>query len=101
MFPAVEQYPEECLFTTNFILPDGSNASLFEFNCTGVVDTHFRWMQENSIDGILVQRFYGEFDDESYLQLLDQIRTAAEKYGRTFAVEYDLSGVESADFTNF
>lgn len=100
MFPAVEQYPEECLFTTNFILPDGSNASLFESNCTGVVDTHFRWMQENSIDGILVQRFYGEFDDESYLQLLDQIRTAAEKYGRTFAVEYDLSGVESADFTN-
>ncbi|KAL8727219.1 MAG: hypothetical protein Q9166_006183 [cf. Caloplaca sp. 2 TL-2023] len=79
MFPAVEQYPQECLFTSNFILPDGSKASLFEFNCTGVVDTHFRWMQENSIDGILVQRFYGEFDDQSYLQLLDQIRTAAEK----------------------
>lgn len=100
MFPAVEQYPEECLFTTDFILPDGSNASLFESNCTGVVDTHFRWMQENSIDGILVQRFYGQFDDESFLQLLGLIRTAAEKYGRTFAVEYDLSPVQSADFTN-
>ena len=57
-------------------------------------------MQENSIDGILVQRFYGEFDDQSYLQLLDQIRTAAEKYGHTFAVEYDLSGVASAGFAN-
>ena len=100
MFPAVEQYPEECLIPTNFILPDGSHASLFESNCTGVVDTHFRWMQENSIDGILVQRFYGEFADQSYLQLLSQIRTAAEKYGRTFAIEYDLSGVQSADFSS-
>lgn len=100
MFPAVEQYPGECLFTSNFILPDGTHAHLFESNCTGVVDTHFRWMQENNIDGILVQRFYGQFDDQSFLQLLDQVRTAAEKYGRTFAVEYDLSPVASADFGN-
>ncbi|KAL8804509.1 MAG: hypothetical protein Q9182_002517 [Xanthomendoza sp. 2 TL-2023] len=98
MFPAVEQYPRECLFPTNFILPSGARASLFESNCTGVVDTHFRWMQENSIDGILVQRFYGQFNDQSFLQLLQQIRTAAEKYGRAFAVEYDLSGVSSANF---
>ena len=96
MFPAVDQYPQECLFTTNFILPNGSPASLFESNCTGVVDTHFRWMQENSIDGILVQRFYGSFADQSSLQLLHQIRTAAEKYNRTFAIEYDLSGVQSS-----
>ena len=100
MFPAVEQYPDECLFTTNFILPDGSNAKLFESNCTGVVDTHFRWMQENSIDGILVQRFYNDINDPSFLQLLVQIRTSAEKYGRTFAVEYDLSQVQSSDFAN-
>ena len=100
MFPAVEQYPQECLFTSNFILPDGSNAQLFESNCTGVVDTHFRWMQENSIDGILVQRFYQDIGDQSFLQLLNLIRTAAEKYGRTFAVEYDLSSVQSADFGN-
>ena len=100
MFPAVEEYPKECIFTSNFILPNGSKAPLFESNCTGVVDTHFRWMQENNIDGILVQRFYGQFDDSSFLQLLDQIRTSAEKYGRTFAVEYDLSGVQSANFTN-
>ena len=98
MFPAVEQYPEDCLFTSDFILPDGSQAPLFESNCSGVVDTHFRWMQENSIDGILVQRFYGQFEDESFLQLLDMVRTMAEKYGRSFAVEYDLSPVESADF---
>lgn len=57
-------------------------------------------MQENSIDGILAQRFYGQFDDPSFLQLLGQIRTAAEKYNRTFAVEYDLSPVQSSDFSN-
>ena len=100
MFPAVEQYPEECLFTSDFILPDGSDASLFESNCTGVVDTHFRWMQENSIDGILVQRFYQDIGDQSFLQLLDLVRESAEKYGRTFAVEYDLSSVASANFEN-
>lgn len=100
MLPAVEQYPNECLFTSNFILPDGSKAKLFESNCTGIVDTHFRWMQENSIDGILVQRFYGDIGDASFLQLLGQIRTAAEKYGRVFAVEYDLSQIESSDFSS-
>ncbi|KAL8685376.1 MAG: hypothetical protein Q9218_007799 [Villophora microphyllina] len=57
-------------------------------------------MQENSIDGILVQRFYGQFEDESFLQLLQQIRTAAENYGRAFAVEYDIGGVSSADFSD-
>ena len=100
MFPAVDQYPSECLFSSTFILPSGSPASLFESNCTGVVDTHFRWMQENNIDGILVQRFYGQFEDPSFLQLLTQIRTAAEKYNRTFAIEYDLSAIESTSFTN-
>lgn len=100
MLPAVEQYPNECLFTSNFILPDGSKAKLFESNCTGIVDTHFRWMQENSIDGILVQRFYGDIGDASFLQLLGQIRIAAEKYGRVFAVEYDLSQIKSSDFSN-
>jgi hypothetical protein len=59
-----------------------------------------RWMQENSIDGILVQRFYGDIDDPSFIQLLSQIRISAEKYGRTFAVEYDLSQVESSDFAD-
>jgi hypothetical protein len=100
MFPAVEQYPAECLFTTNFILPDGSHANLFESNCTGIVDTHFRWMQENSIDGILVQRFYNDINDASFKQLLGQIQTAAETYGRSFAVEYDLSQVESSSFAD-
>lgn len=57
-------------------------------------------MQENSIDGILVQRFYSDIGDASFLQLLGQIRTAAEKYGRVFAVEYDLSPITSSDFSN-
>jgi hypothetical protein len=98
MFPAVEQYPDECLFETRFILPDGSKAKLFESNCTGIVDTHFRWMSENSIDGILVQRFYNDIHDQSFIQLLSQVRTAAEKWGRGFAVEYDLSQISSDDF---
>ena len=98
MFPAVDQYPSECLFTSNFILPNGANASLFESNCTGVVDKHFQWMQENNIDGVLVQRFYDDINDASFLQSLGQVRTSAEKYGRAFAVEYDLSQVSSFNF---
>lgn len=41
-----------------------------------------------------------QYPEECFLQLLHLIRTAVEKYGRTFAVGYDLSSVRLVDFTN-
>jgi hypothetical protein len=77
-------------------LPDGSSAQLYDNTCEGVVDLHFSWMQQVGVDGILVQRFLGSFDDSSFTTILDQVQAAAEKYGRGFIVEYDVSGGDSA-----
>ncbi|KAH8807611.1 hypothetical protein F5884DRAFT_731483 [Xylogone sp. PMI_703] len=95
-FPDVSEYPTECLFDTGFILPGGATAQLYDNTCEGVVDLHFKWMQQAGVDGVLVQRFLGAFKDASFITILNQVQAAAEKYGLGFVVEYDVSGSNSS-----
>lgn len=53
-------------------------------------------MADYGIDGIIVQRFLSALDDGSFLTVLDQVQAAAEKYGRVFMIEYDVSGGDSS-----
>lgn len=64
--PDVSQYPPECLFDTDFTLPGGSKAKFYDNTCEGVVDLHFKLMQEAGVDGVLVQRFLGYIGDSSF-----------------------------------
>lgn len=64
--PDVSEYPAECLFDTDFTLPDGSNAKFYDNTCEGVVDLHFKWMREAGVDGVLVQRFLSHIGDASF-----------------------------------
>ncbi|KAH8820240.1 hypothetical protein F5884DRAFT_40722 [Xylogone sp. PMI_703] len=95
-FPDTTGYPSECLFDTGFTLPNGSPAKLYDNTCEGVVDLHFNWLQQFGIDGTINQRFLGSINDATFTTILDQTRTAAEKYGRAFIVEYDITGGNSA-----
>ncbi|PTB41834.1 hypothetical protein M441DRAFT_46943 [Trichoderma asperellum CBS 433.97] len=95
-FPDTSAYPSECLFDTGFEFANGTTAKLYDNTCAGVVDLHFKWMQQYGIDGVLVQRFYGALSDATFLTVLDLVQASAEKYGRVFAVEYDLSGGNSS-----
>jgi hypothetical protein len=65
-YPDVSEYPAACLFETGFTLPDGSKAQLYDNTCDGVVDLHFKWMQQVGVDGVLVQRFLGSTGDASF-----------------------------------
>src|SRR5260370_30893487 len=58
------------------------------------VARHFKWMQHYGLDGVLVQRFVSDIpgDYSSGDAVLKNIMAAALKYGRTFAIEYDISG---------
>lgn len=95
-WPDVSQFPPECLFDTDLRFPNGTTAQLYTSTCDGVVDTHFRWMRENGLDGVFVQRFFPyPVNNPDFTVLLQTIRAKAEKYGRVFAVEYDLNGGEN------
>ena len=72
----------------------GKPAYLFSSRNPKTVMRHFRWMQEYGLDGVLVQRFIGSTrggraDGDVVLK---NIMNAAKESGRTFAIEYDISG---------
>src|SRR6516162_2311243 len=73
---------------------DGKPAYLFSSRNQKTVSRHFQWMKEYGLDGVLVQRFVGEIrrkraDGDVVLK---NIMAAARESGRTFAIEYDISG---------
>ena len=77
----------------------GQGAEVYSaFNAKTVL-RHFQWMQDYGIDGVFVQRFAGEVFHPLGLRqfntVLDHCREGANKYGRTYAVMYDLSGMRA------
>ncbi len=86
-------------YATAFKLADGKPAEVYSaFNGKTVI-RHFKWMQDYGIDGVFVQRFAGEVFNPPGLRqfntVLDHCREGANKYGRTYAVMYDLSGMRA------
>ncbi|KAK7935567.1 hypothetical protein PG985_001062 [Apiospora marii] len=96
--PDVTGYPQECLFDTPFIKPDGSAAQFYTNDCEGVVDLHFKMMSDQGISGAFLQRFYEYINQPNggWDKILEYSKTAAEKYGRGFVIEYDLNGAATS-----
>ncbi|GAA5119599.1 hypothetical protein JIN84_21475 [Luteolibacter yonseiensis] len=100
MWPDVSQYAPSLLEKAADVkLKSGKQAYLFSSAWPGVVDTHFRWMRENDIDGAFLQRFVS--DDFNSIRggpewVLANVRAAAAREGRIWAVEYDISGYPDA-----
>lgn len=96
MWPDVSQYPPSSLEkAADLKLKSGRQAYLFSSAWPAVVDTHFRWMREHDIDGAFLQRFVS--DDFNSISgrpewVLANVRAAANREGRIWAVEYDVSG---------
>jgi len=69
------------------------------FNRKTVV-RHIRWMKDYGLDGVLVQRFVGSIAGKRSGGdvLLENIIAGAEQSGRTFAIEYDITGGNLATF---
>lgn len=96
----VETSPGE-RYPTEFRHADGSPATVFSSYNPLTVDRHFKWMAEFGIDGVFLQRFASEtrqpksFDARN--AILENVRTAANANGRTWAVMYDLSGLHAGE----
>lgn len=99
MWPEIGEY--EKTYKTQFILADGSSASLPSPHDESTVNTHFKWMQEYGLDGVFMQRFVAEVRNSSgryhFNKVLGSGMKSSKKYGRAISVMYDFSGMSDSD----
>ncbi|MEM9161135.1 MAG: hypothetical protein AAGB46_18980, partial [Verrucomicrobiota bacterium] len=100
-WPSTKGAGETELYPTVFRHRDGSVAHVVSSLHPDTVDRHFRWMKEYNFDGAFLQRFGVALKKPHRYQtrnhVLDNVRRAARKYGRAYAVMYDLSGLQEGD----
>ena len=98
LWPDVSEYDDDELYTTAFTYEDGTPAKTFSSHNRKTVVRHFRWMADYEIDGAFVQRFAHSLHDKTKRyhkdKVLSSAREGANRYGRTYAVMYDLTGVQ-------
>lgn len=95
MFPGFSEYPDQGMYPSRFEpYPDGRQVRFYEAHCPEVIDVHFQWMKEYGIDGVGIQRFYGETSAQTQSEPthLTEICKAAERYDRIFYIMYDTTG---------
>ena len=97
-WPDMSEY--EKTYDTEFTYADGTKATVFSSQDASTADLHFKWMNEYNIDGVYIQRFVVGLSNADHIykynNVLYNCRIAANKYGRTFAITYDLSGMTSS-----
>ncbi len=98
LWPDVSDLPPADRFPTGFKLADGQPAEVFSSFEKSTVLKHFQWMQKYGLDGVFVQRFATGLGNAPSLEhcntVLANCREGANRYGRTYAVMYDLSGLD-------
>lgn len=100
-WPYINDYNPEQIYSTGALnLPDGRPAYLFSSRDPGTVRRHFRWMRKHNIDGAYLQRFVSRYSSGAYGAsefVLNNVREAANKEGRVWAIEYDISSLDQDD----
>jgi hypothetical protein len=95
-WPDISELDPDELFNTAMTLPGGAPAQLYSAYKQKTVMRHFKWMRDNHLDGVFLQRFASELSSPSFFALRNQVaanvRAGADAYGRVFAVMYDISG---------
>lgn len=96
VWPDVSEYDKT--YKTSFKHENGEPAYVFSSYDKSTVYLHFKWMKEYGIDGVHMQRFYGDTKPgkrrKIKTQILKYALDASEKYGRAISVMYDLSGLK-------
>lgn len=101
LWPDVSEYDADELYDTPFKHADGSTAKVFSSHNRETVLRHFKWMADYGIDGAFVQRFANGLFDETMRyhkdKVLSSAREGANRYGRTYTIMYDLTGIPDSD----
>jgi hypothetical protein len=100
LWPDVSELDPDERYATPFKLPNGKPAEVYsDFNPKTVI-RHFKWMRDYGIDGAFVQRFVSAVlrpaGRRQFTTVLANCREGANRYGRAYAVMYDLSGLGAA-----
>jgi len=97
LWPDTSECDDDELFPTGFSYADGTPAKVFSSYNRKTVIRHFKWMADYGIDGAFVQRFAHGLRNPEWRhhknKILSNAREGANRYGRTYAVMYDLTGV--------
>jgi hypothetical protein len=103
-FPDFSEYPSSCLEPTNLKYRNGSRVQVYSATAGNgaSVDVHFRWMKQYGIQAVFLQRFVTEIESFSgpryhFRNLVtEEVAAAAAKHGRSWAVEWDVTGANTA-----
>jgi hypothetical protein len=102
LYPDLKELEPDERCTVPGMTIGGKPAYLYSAWNRKTVLRHFRWMKEYGLDGVLIQRFVGSIADKrrSGDVVLKNAIAGAEAYGRTFAVEYDITGGKPDTFAS-
>jgi hypothetical protein len=97
LWPDVSELDASHRFSTDFKTADGRAAEVFSSFDKSTVLKHFQWMRDYGLDGVFVQRFATDLQNQGALEhcntVLASCREGANRNGRAYAVMYDLSGL--------
>lgn len=101
MLPDVSGMDKSSLCTVPGKTRGGKPIQVFTSFAPATQQTHFRWMREYGIDGVLVQRFVNRLPSEyaEKDQVLKNIMAAARDNDRVFAIEYDVTDAKGDVFS--
>ncbi len=95
MWPDMSEYTNQHP-APGFTYPGGAQAYLFSPQDRQTVDKHFDWMLDYGIDGVFVQRFVTDLAGRPWMtNVLNNVRAAANRPGRAFAITYDMTGQQT------
>ncbi len=98
LYPDLSGYASKDLHRTGYAdLHGGGKSLLFDSDRDGVIDLHFQWMKEHGIDGIALQRFAVELKRKGLRwrnSTSSRVKKFSEKWGRSFYIMYDISGIK-------
>ena len=101
LWPDVSEFSPEEKFPTAFRHRDGSVADVFSPCVPRTVLRHFEWMRDYGIDGVFLQRFGADLRYASGFYhnnlVTANVEAGANQCGRTWAVMYDLSGLQAGE----
>ena len=95
LWPETREYDHQYA-VPGFTRPDGSPAFLYSAADPAAMDKHFDWLRDYGLDGVVLQRFVTQLPPDNVQawksNVLHSVRAAANRTGRVFCLEYDLSG---------